>query len=227
MRGKKDYGSIIADHIAAIINQRGIEHILHFTRVENLPHILRHGILSRATLAHADFAVQTSDAERLDERDDAISVSISCYAPAMFDAKRYRAGNRSWAILILRPELLWRNHCLFFQQGAATNAMKYEQGKRYGGYALERLFEDFPLPADPRISFRSEYGLPSSWPTSSDAEVQVMEPIDPKYILGAWVETSFDEALVRATFDQAGRTDCDTVAQPFLPRLSCKPYYWG
>jgi len=227
MARKKDYGSLISDHIAAIVEQRRIEHILHFTRLENLPQILRHGLISRSDLADADFNVHPSDTDRLDQRDDAISVSISCYAPAMFDAKRHRAGNAPWAVLILRPEILWRYHCLFFRQGAATNASRYERGKRYGGYALEKLFDDFPLATAPGTSFRAEIGLPPSWPTHSDAEVQVMAPIDPRYIMGAWVERPEEEAFVRAEFGDAGREDYETIAQPFAARLSRKPYYWG
>ena len=227
MARKNDYGSRMADHIAAIVEQRRIEHILHFTRLENLPHILRHGLLSRSDLADADFNVHPSDADRLDQRDDAISVSISCYAPAMFDAKRHRAGNTPWAVLILQPELLWRNHCLFFRRGAATNASKHERAKRYGGYALEKLFADLPLPANPKVSFRAEFGLPPSWPTHSDAEVQVMAPIDPRHIVGVWVERAEEEAFVRAAFDDAGREDYETIARPFAARLSRKPYYWG
>lgn len=102
MAGQKGYGATIADHIAAIIARRRTEHVLHFTRLENLPHILRQGLRSRADLADVDFSAYPSDADRLDERNDAISVSISCYAPAMFEAKRYRTGNRPWVVLILR-----------------------------------------------------------------------------------------------------------------------------
>jgi len=106
----------------------------------------------------------------LDREDGAVSVSTSCYFPRMFEAKRHRAGNKPWAILVLHPSLLWNYHCLFFRQGAATNATKYDSGKEYGGFALEKLFGDCSLSMDPtKAGFRAEFGLPSSWPTFSDS----------------------------------------------------------
>lgn len=228
MARKKDYGEIIAEHIAEVVEVRQIEDVLHFTRLENLLGILEHGLRTRSELMNAGFKVYASDADRLDEEDDAVSVSISCYYPRMFEAKRYRAGDKPWAILILHPSLLWNYHCLFFRQGAATNATKCESGKRYGGFALEKLFGDCSLLMDPKeTGFRAEYGLPPSWPTFADSEVQVMSPIHPGYIRGAWVETPEQGEFVRAAFNAAGREECEVVVEPFEPRICRKPYYWG
>lgn len=113
MSRKKDYGEIIAEHIAKIVEVRKIEHVLHFTRLENLPYILEFGLRSRSELVGTEFGVYPSDLDRLDQKDDAVSVSISCYYPRMFDAKRHRAGRFPWAILILQPSILWKYHCLF------------------------------------------------------------------------------------------------------------------
>lgn len=55
----------------------------------------------------------------------------------------------------------------------------------------------------------------------------MLNPIDPGYIAGAWIERPDEEVFVRATFHGAGRMDCETIVQPFMPRLSRKPYYWG
>jgi hypothetical protein len=140
MARKKTYGEIIAGHIGRIVEDRQIDDVLHFTRLENLSNILEQGLRTRSDLANADFDVYASDPCRLDGEDCAVSVSISCYFPRMFEAKRYRAGNKPWAILVLHPNLLWNYHCLFFRQGAATNATKYDSGKEYGGFALEKLF---------------------------------------------------------------------------------------
>lgn len=227
MARKKDYGEIIAEHIAKIVEVRKIEHVLHFTRLENLPYILEFGLRSRSELVGTEFGVYPSDLDRLDQKDDAVSVSISCYYPRMFDAKRHRAGRCSWAILILQPSILWKYHCLFYRHGVPTNATKYESGKRYGGFALEKLFEDYPSAKDASLSFRAAHGLPQSWPTFPDSEVQVMSPIHPSFIMGAWVETSVHGEFVSAAFEEAGRDDCEVVVHPFEPRLWHKPYFWG
>lgn len=228
MARKKTYSEKIADHIAAVVDDQNIEDILHFTLLENLPRILKHGLLSRSVLQNADYDVFASDADRLDGEDGAISVSISCFYPKMFDAKRYRSGNAPWVILVFDPSLLWNYHCLFYRSGAATNATKYEHGKGYGGYALEQVFADYSVLMDPRgIGFREAHGLPLGWPTFPDAEVQVMNPVHPDFLLGAWVEAPEHYDQVRKAFDTSGRDHCVVVVQPYEPRISGKSHWWG
>jgi hypothetical protein len=227
MARKKTYEEKIADHIAAVVEDRKIEDVLHFTRLENLPGILEHGLRGRSFLEQADYDVYASDADRLDGEDDAISVSISCYYPEMFAAKRYRSGNKPWVILAFHPGLLSNYPCLFYRNGVTTSATRYENGKRYGGYALEKLFEDCSISDLTGTGFREEHSLPSGWPTSSDSEVQVMSPIHPDYLLGAWVETPEHGEQVREAFDAYGRSECEVLVQSFEPRISRKPYSWG
>lgn len=227
MARKKTYSEKIADHIAAVVETRKIEEVLHFTRLENLPGILEHGLHSRTFLRNADYDVYASDADRLDREDGAISVSISCFYPKMFAAKRDRSENKPWVILALHPSLLWNYDCLFYRNGVTTDATKYEKGKRYGGYALEKLFEDCSISDLTGTGFREEHSLPLGWPTSSDSEVQVMSPIHPDYLLGAWVETPEHREKVREAFDACGRSECEVVVQPFRPRICHKPYSWG
>lgn len=228
MARKKDYGEIIAEHIAAVVETRQIEAVLHFTRLENLPGILEYGLHARSELGDVDFNVYPSDTNRLDEEDDAVSVSISCYSPRMFAAKRYRAGNKPWVILGLHPSLLWNYHCRFFRRGAPRSATKSEIGKRYGGFALEKLFDDYSLLMEPnKTGFRAKYGLLPSWPTFSDSEVQVMGSIHPGFIWGAWVEMPEHGEFARAAFNAAGREECSVEVHPFEPRICGKPYYWG
>jgi hypothetical protein len=61
MARKKTYGEIIAEHIAAVVEDRQIEQVLHFTRLENLPCILEHGLQTRSELVNADWKVYASD----------------------------------------------------------------------------------------------------------------------------------------------------------------------
>lgn len=227
MARKKTYDEKIADHIAAVVEARKIENVLHFTRLENLHGILEHGLRGRSFLEQVDYDVYASDADRLDGEDDAISVSISCYYPKMFGAKRDRSRNKPWVILVFHPSLLWNYPCLFYRNGVTTNATKYENGKRYGGYALEKLFEDCSISDLTGTGFREEHSLPSGWPTSSDSEVQVKSPIHPDYLLGAWVETPEHGEKVREAFDAYERSECEVVVQSFEPRISRKPYSWG
>lgn len=217
---------MLAEHVTKVAQTRNIEDVLHFTRLERLPIILEYGLRTRGELIST--GLYPTDADRLDERDDAVSVSISCYCPRMFEGKRYRAGRTPWAILVLQPRVLWDYHCLFFRRSAAKNDSKYENGKRFGGFALDKLFEDCSLEMDPtKTGFRAKHGLPQSWPTFSDSEVQVISPIHPGFIRGVWVETNEQGNFARAAFNAAGREDCQVRVHPFEPRINSKPYYWG
>lgn len=228
MARHRTYADRLAAHIAAVVAARGIEDVLHFTPRDNLPGILEHGLLGRTALAGAAHGFRPSDASRLDGRDEAISVSVSCYYPKMFRAKRDRARRVPWIILVLDPRLLWTRHCLFYRRGATTRITQQDLRKRYGGFAFERLFADCSSGLDARGSgFRAAHDLPPDWPTFPDSEVQVLEPVPPELILGAWVETARDREWVEALFARFGRDDCGIVQQPFEPRIVRRPYAWG
>jgi hypothetical protein len=224
MARKKSYSEVIAEHIARVVQDRGIQDVLHFTRLENLPSILEHGLRPRSELEEGYF--KPSDADRLDENYEAVSVSISCFYPDMFAAKRHRSGGAPWAVLVLHADVLWNYHCSFYRRGVPTNVMKYDHSKKYGGFALEEMFEDAYMSQD-KTSFRAQHALPQSWPTFSDAEVQVRGVIDPSYIKGVWIETHDSAEIARAALESAGRQDCGLAVQSFAPRICGKPYWWG
>lgn len=109
-----------------------------------------------------------------------------------------------------------------------SSSTRYERGKRYGGFALERLFEDCSVLMDERgTGFRESHSLPLSWPTFPDSEVQVMNSIHPDYLLGAWIETPKYRDRVQEALDAVGRDDCDVVVHPFEPRIRGEQYSWG
>ncbi|MGH6787935.1 MAG: DarT ssDNA thymidine ADP-ribosyltransferase family protein [Novosphingobium sp.] len=218
------YYEMIEEHIRQIVRERQIQEVLHFTRLERLGGILEYGILGKSDLLDRGFEVF----DRMDKSEDSVSVSISCYYPDMFWAKRNGAQNQPWIILTLHPSLLWQYHCLFFRRGVPTSESQNQSGKRFGGFALEALFDDASFSLDPdEPSFRDKHSLPPSWPTFSDAEVQVKSPIAPNYIKAAVVENPDLVDTVREIFRAAGREECEVVVQPFDPRIDGKPFRWG
>ncbi len=232
MSRKMTYREKVAVHIADLVNQRAIEDVIHFTQLSNLPGILQYGLLSRFDLQRTDVShdALTSDAVRLDDNEVAVSVSVSCFYPNMFDAKRHRSGGKPWVILGLNPSLLWELNCLFFAHSAASSNTKYERhvGARNSDDAFERLFQDHAISQDERIpSYRETRGLPISFPTYPDSEVQVLQPIHAGYLQGVWVESSDDEAKVLRMLEDFGRVDCEIFVAPFKPRHSYQQTRWG
>lgn len=223
MSRRKTYQEKISDHIANVVDARCIKNVIHFTRLSNLRGIVQHGLLSRFDLLQADVLQKsnTSDVDRLDHNDHAISVSVSCFYPYMFNAKRHRSGSAPWMILGLNPSLLWELNCHFFAHSVVSRDTKYERGigRRNSGYAFESLFQDH--------RYREAAGLPLSFPTHPDSEVQVFDPIDPQYLQRVWVETTQDKEEVIRVLQDFERGSLEVWVEPFKPRHSHQLTTWG
>jgi hypothetical protein len=65
------------EKIRLFAEKREVRVLLHFTQRRNLGGIVKHGLLSRDKLAGPEYMAHAIDYYRLDERGDAISISIS------------------------------------------------------------------------------------------------------------------------------------------------------
>jgi hypothetical protein len=162
--------------IRANASERGIQHLLHFTPTENLASIAAYGLHSRRTLQ--DFAYRPSAEGRLDGRSDAISVSVTRLNTWMFASKRKSSRVCDWTVLMLSPSILWSHSCRFCWTNAANNEIA-QKGFLGGPWAFDEMF---------RRSTPESYSLPEAYPTHRDAEVQVLEPIEPTLIIGVVVD---------------------------------------
>ena len=166
------------DEIRTIANSRSVRYLLHFTQAVNLAGIVRHGLLSRSELDKPEHLAYASDYVRRDGNDQAVSVSVSRLNATMFALKRKNTGNRNWVVLVLSAEVLWTHTCLFCWRNAAKKEIKEHRGWRGGPWAFSKMFDG---------SDQERSGLAPYEPTDPEAEVQVLEPIAPQWILGAVV----------------------------------------
>jgi hypothetical protein len=163
-------------NIRSIAEAREVCYLFHFTQIANLSGIMKHGLLSRQKLTELEYLAYTSDKYRLDDNVDAISVSVSRVNKKMFASKRDKNGHNDWVILVLSSKILWTHKCRFCWCNAAKKEIKNHRGFRDGPWAFNKMFTG---------SNRS--GLEKCEPTDQEAEVQVLESIASKYILGAIV----------------------------------------
>ena len=159
--------------IERIVRDRRIQFLLHFTQIINLPGIMTHGLLPRRELEKPIHTAYASAKHRLDDNDDAISISISRINEPMFASKRDKSGHFNWLILALAPEILWTHDCRFCWRNAARKEIKDHRGWLGGPWALDQMFSE-------HLGTRA--GLPDSCPTDLEAEVQVLGNIAPKYV---------------------------------------------
>ncbi len=173
------------ERIKHLIEARGIQQLMHFTRIENLPQIAEYGLQSRAALGNDGYI--WTDNWRRDNRTHAICLSISYPNYKMFFHYRQRKGGH-WAVLLLDPCLLWERDCGFVEVNAAAGdiCMRSEASLKTVT-ALEKMFENNEL--------RKRLLLPPHYTTNPQAEVLVFEPIPQTYIEEIHVDIELDEPL--------------------------------
>lgn len=214
------------DQIRIAAQQRGVECLLHFTPLPNLASVVEHGILSREAQLAKEASGYTSSAHRLDENHSATSISVSAINHDMFASKRKDSGRSDWAVLFLSSEILWTHPCRFYARNAARREMRDHRGFLGGPWAFQEMFSE----STTRVGSREEHGLPSVLTTHPDAEIQVLSPISPSLILGAWVSQPSHQKIVESQLAcltlEDGRAR-EVVVRDFSPRFVAGSEAWG
>ena len=167
--------------IKRFVEERSIKELVHFTRVENLLSILEFGLLGRSTLEEEDFQARFNDESRLDGNKDSVSLSIAFPNFKLF-FRWSHADRHNWAVISIAPKVLWEKDCLFCRTNAASNDVRRIKGdERRKPEALYGLYEDYNG-RDRQIK-RGVLNLTNDMPTNPQAEVLVLEAIEPAYIL--------------------------------------------
>jgi hypothetical protein len=163
------------------VTKRGINHIWHFTRLENLDSILRRGIVPRALLENSELPAVFNDTFRHDGQKGASCFSIGHPNYKMFYSLRQEHKDATWVVLACKANILWEKDCAFCHQNAASGTVTaIPINQRKGPAAFDRLF----LPVEGKPS-RADLSLPDSCPTDPQAEVLVFGTVEPAFIVGA------------------------------------------
>ena len=149
-----------------IATDRNIQYLFHFTRSSNLSSILTHGIIPRGTLQVSNTPFTFNDAERFDRREDRTCLSISFPNCKMLCQMMANFPNDDWAVIRLKPSILWQNDCLFTETNAAKAYIRdTPDATLKGRVALEKLFANEEL--------RKQSGRKEHETTDVQAEVLV------------------------------------------------------
>lgn len=168
-----------ASEIRKFVESREIKSLLHFTKVANVPGILKHGLLGRQTIASSDLKAEFNDRYRYDNATDAVCASISFPNYKMFYSLQQMNLEEDWAVLRLSPRLLWEIPCAFcFSNAASSEVASIPLKDRMGLKALESMFDDIS-PSIKRVSL----GIPDEYTTDPQAEILILGAVDPDYIV--------------------------------------------
>ncbi len=161
---------------------RQIRCLYHYTRISNLPTILENGLCSLTELRCRSISYTANDMDRLDNQPQSISVSVGFPNYLTFYTKRRESGV-DFAILALRPDLLWELDAAFNRSNAASSEMAAMPiGERKTLQAFGSMFGDLNEVERDKLRLRPYYT------TDPQAELLVFERIDPGYIMFVNVE---------------------------------------
>jgi hypothetical protein len=161
--------------------ERGIECLMHFTRVENLKHIIKHGLVTRTQVDQWRKEYNNSfplicDEERWDNTLDSISLSISFPNYKLFYEQRQKHKG-TWVVIQLDKSILWELDCAFCHKNAASSEVRcIDIQQRKSVEALRAMFCNTP------DNLRGKLNLPDRYTTDPQAEVLVLENIPTRYI---------------------------------------------
>lgn len=169
-----------------------VPYLLHFTRVTNLPSIMAHGLYPISRAHEIGAVPDINDQLRLDGHKDGTSVSIAFPNSLMFYKYRMNTKDVDWAVLILHPSLLWTKDCAFCRHNAADARISgVPLAELKTPEAFAGMFDEIEGHAP-----REEQKLKSADPTDVQAEVLILDVIEPQYMLGA----VFEKAAVRDAY---------------------------
>lgn len=161
------------------LNERGVEHFVHFTSLENVSSILANGLLTREALDKSSLTFDFNDEIRLDGRNH-VNLSITHPNIPFFFKTRKQHPDRYYVVLRISTQLLlWLaenygdNSYSFYWTNAAAN--------RAFSCNVERLFsgEDRPSYFD------------SNWTTDSQAELIIPHAIPREFIEAIALPTDY------------------------------------
>lgn len=165
--------------IKKTMSQRGIGHLVHFTRAENLQSIFEKGLCPRDELSEKKAIF--NDEFRFDRCTNAVCTSIEFPNYKMFYALRQQDPGAEWAVLGIDADVLLDFKCAFCERNAGSTPMfTMPLEDRMGGDAFQNLFKD---ESDGRK--RADLKIPDWFPTNPQAEVLVFGTIPVEYITHA------------------------------------------
>ncbi len=153
--------------------ERDIQYLVHFTRLENLQEIARRGLISRKNLDAANANYIYNDKQRMDNLRDTISLSVTFPNYRMFYKYKKSAPDANWAMILLDAEkVLAELDCAFNFANASSNSVKsIPIARRMTLDAFDKMFYE------PEKDSRFNRNLRDNEPTDPQAEILCFDKI--------------------------------------------------
>lgn len=166
-----------------LVEDRGVEYLVHFTPLMNIGSILKKGLLPRTQLTENNVEAIIPDLDRWDSCLDYSSLSISFPNYRILYRKSIDM-NCPFAVLLINPRMILDlpiEDISYLPDNAAAIGTGAIENK-IGMEAAKALFSE-SVTLNGSIITREQLGIPDNYSTNPQAEVFVWGKIDPKYIL--------------------------------------------
>ncbi|MDF3555394.1 DUF4433 domain-containing protein [Bacillus cereus] len=169
-----------------VINQRGITRLCHFTKSNNLSHILRNesGIIANTFLDDQLEILKKNDEYRYDNKEDYVCCSVQY--PNSWYLRRIKDIDplfNEWVVLFISPTLVYDSTTLFCHRNAAAGRGRYI---RAGYEGFTGMFNN--AVQGQRLIYRKPSML-QCCPTDDQAEVLIYKNITRNNIIGIAVSS--------------------------------------
>lgn len=171
---------LIEKEIQRRVNALELPYLVHFTRVENLPSIMQHGLCSITTLTEKNVDFRSNDHLRLDGHSDAICLSVGHPNDKMFASYRWKSPEQGWVVLVVDRCVLWTLSSAFCNHNAADNRIRQQS---LADLKTVTAFDNLFIPLNDLPSREESKLLPFD-PTDVQAEVLVFDTLLPEFITG-------------------------------------------
>lgn len=181
--------------IHAYATEIQIRYVLHFTRAENLPSIMNHGLYPIGRIGEIGANPKVNDAYRWDGYRNGTSVSIGFPNCRMLYKCRKDYPEADWAILVINPSVLVEKNCAFCCHNAADKRISSQPlAELMTVPAFRGMYDEIE-----GLASRGEQRLKPWDPTDEQAEVLVFDVIEPQKIDGV----IFQRASVKELYAQS------------------------
>jgi hypothetical protein len=175
------------------IKEREIKTLVHFTRLENLPSILKNGLVPRTKLENEKVPFLYSDEQRIDHNRDGICLSITTPNTKMLSAKMRNKSYEFVLLLFNASELLLNDDFtrlpkFYYTNCASTEILGNRRINEIESYSSVGAFKFmFKEKFDVQLSYdgdpnRERTNHSKNETTDIQAEVVICETIPPSYI---------------------------------------------
>lgn len=173
------------EEIKNIVSNRGIEHLVHFTRIENLNSILQYGLVPVILQEQMGINSVRNDEQRIDSKLDCTSCSITFPNYRLFyKFREYDYPGTRWVVLAIDKSILFSpSNITFF---CYTNAARVIPQTRNledlcTVNAFKNMFCDTIIINGRRVR-RELLNINDNFTTDPQAEILISDIIDKEYI---------------------------------------------